>query len=252
MVDAKALQKLMSYTRRAIDEYEMISEGDRIAVGVSGGKDSLALLCALHGLSRFYPKKFEVVPVNLRMGFPEETDEVSRALCEELGLELKSFESEIYSVVFEVRKEKSPCSLCANMRRGALHNAAKELGCNKLALGHHFDDAVETIMMNLLIEGRFDSFRPVTYLSRSDMTVIRPLLYTPEKEVSHFVRASGIVPVPKRCPADGNTRRETTKQMLAEMEAKDRGVKMRIFNAWEKSPMNTNEDRELKGERENG
>ncbi len=232
MVDSKALQKLMSYTRRAVDTYSMIEEGDRIAVGVSGGKDSLALLCALHGLKRFYPKSFEIVPINLRMGFPNETDAVSRALCEELGLELVSVESEIYSVVFEVRKEKHPCSLCSNMRRGALHNAAKEQGCNKLALGHHFDDAVETIIMNLFIEGRFDCFRPVTYLDRSDMTVIRPLLYTPEKEVTHFVRASGIVPVPKNCPADGITKREDAKVALSELERKDRGVKQRIFNAY--------------------
>lgn len=222
----------MSYTRRAIDTYNMIEDGDRIAVGVSGGKDSLALLCALHGLMRFYPKKFEIVPINLRMGFPNETDRVSCELCEELGLELKSVESEIYSVVFEVRKEKHPCSLCSNMRRGALHNAAKELGCNKLALGHHFDDAVETIIMNLFIEGRFDCFQPVTYLDRSDMTVIRPLLFTPEKEVSHFVRASNIVPVPKNCPADGITKREDTKKFLAEAERKEKGIKHRIFNAF--------------------
>lgn len=232
MIDSKALQKLMSYTRRAIDTYNMIEEGDRIAVGVSGGKDSLALLCALHGLRRFYPKSFEIVPVNLYMGFPNESDEISRALCEELGLELVSIKSEIYSVVFEIRKEKHPCSLCANMRRGALHNAAKELGCNKLALGHHFDDAVETIIMNLFIEGRFDCFRPVTYLDRSDMTVIRPLLFAPEKEVSHFVRACGIVPVPKNCPADGITRREDAKRALNELERNDRGVKQRIFNAF--------------------
>ena len=232
MIDSKALQKLMSYTRRAIDTYQMIEEGDRIAVGVSGGKDSLALLCALHGLKRFYPKRFDIVPVNLYMGFPNESDKVSRALCEELGLELVSIKSEIYSVVFEVRKEKHPCSLCANMRRGALHNAAKELNCNKLALGHHFDDAVETIIMNLFIEGRFDCFRPVTYLDRSDMTVIRPLLFAPEKEVSHFVRACGIVPVPKTCPADGITRREDAKKALNELERNDRGVKQRIFNAF--------------------
>ncbi len=232
MIDSKALQKLMSYTRRAIDTYNMIEDGDRIAVGVSGGKDSLALLCALHGLSRFYPKRFEIVPINLRMGFPNETDEVSRALCAELGLTLTSIESEIYSVVFEVRKEKHPCSLCSNMRRGALHTAAKDAGCNKLALGHHFDDAVETIIMNLFIEGRFDCFYPVTYLDRSDMTVIRPLLFTPEKEVSHFVRTSGIVPVPKNCPADGTTRREDTKRFLAEAERNDRGIKQRIFHAF--------------------
>jgi len=232
MIDPKALQKLMSYTRRAVDTYGMIEEGDKIAVGVSGGKDSLALLCALRGLQRFYPKKFDIVPINLYMGFPNETNEISRALCEELGLELKVIQSEIYAVVFEVRKEKHPCSLCANMRRGALHNAAKELGCNKLALGHHFDDAVETIIMNLFIEGRFDCFDPVTYLDRSDMTVIRPLLFTPEKDVSHFVRACGIVPVPKNCPADGITKREDAKRALNELERNDRGVKQRIFNAY--------------------
>lgn len=232
MIDPKALQKLMSYTRRAVDTYGMIEEGDKIAVGVSGGKDSLALLCALRGLQRFYPKKFDIVPINLYMGFPNETNEISRALCEELGLELKVIQSEIYAVVFEVRKEKHPCSLCANMRRGALHNAAKELGCNKLALGHHFDDAVETIIMNLFIEGRFDCFDPVTYLDRSDMTVIRPLLFAPEKDVSHFVRACGIVPVPKNCPADGITKREDAKRALNELERNDRGVKQRIFNAY--------------------
>lgn len=232
MIDPKALQKIMSYTRRAVDTYNMIEDGDRIAVGVSGGKDSLALLCALRGLQRFYPKKFEIVPINLYMGFPNETNEVSRALCEELGLELKVIQSEIYAVVFEVRKEKHPCSLCANMRRGALHNAAKELGCNKLALGHHFDDAVETIIMNLFIEGRFDCFNPVTYLDRSDMTVIRPLLFATEKDVSHFVRACGITPVPKNCPADGITKREDAKRALNELERKDRGVKQRVFNAY--------------------
>jgi tRNA(Ile)-lysidine synthase TilS/MesJ len=233
MIDAKALQKLMSFTRRAIDKFDMIEDGDRIAVGVSGGKDSLALLCALQGLSRFYPKRFEVVPINLFMGFPGEDNSVSKALCEELGLTLNVVGTgEIYPVVFEVRKEKHPCSLCSNMRRGGLHNAAKELGCNKLALGHHFDDAVETIIMNLFIEGRFDCFRPVTYLDRSDMTVIRPLLYAPEKEITHFIRVCGIEPVPKNCPADGNTRREEAKKALDELERKDRGIKQRVFNAY--------------------
>ena len=234
MIDPKALQKLMSYTRRAIDTYNMIEEGDRIAVGVSGGKDSLALLCALHGLRRFYPKKFDIVPINLKMGFPNETDAVSRALCEELGLELVSVPSEIYSVVFEVRKEKHPCSLCANMRRGALHGAAKDAGCNKLALGHHFDDAVETIIMNLFIEGRFDCFYPVTYLDRSDMTVIRPLLFAPEAEVTHFCRKSEIVPVPKNCPADGNTERAYMKDYLRQFDVQHRGLYERIIGALER------------------
>ena len=234
MIDSKALQKMMSYARRAIDKYCMIDDGDRVAVGVSGGKDSLALLCALAFISRFHPKKFEVVPINLRMGFPGEDDSNIRAVCDEAGLELKSFPSEIYTVVFDIRKEKHPCSLCANMRRGALHAAAKELGCSKIALGHHFDDAVETAVMNLFIEGRFDCFQPVTYLDRSDITVIRPLIYAPENEISRFVRNSGITPSPKLCPADGNTRREDTKRRLAELEHSDRGVKRRIFGAIER------------------
>ena len=223
---------MMSYARRAADAFNMIEEGDVIAVGVSGGKDSLTLLCTLHGLARFYPKHFTIVPINLRMGFPGEDDAPIRSLCESLGLELKSFESDIYSVVFDIRAEKHPCSLCANMRRGALHAAAKECGCNKLALGHHMDDAAETILMNLFIEGRFDCFRPVTYLSRSEMTVIRPLLYAPEKEIKHFMRANGLEAVPKCCPADGNTRREDTKKRLSELERTDRGLKQRIFNAF--------------------
>ena len=224
----------MSYARRAIDKYGMIAPGESVAVGVSGGKDSLALLCALAGLSKFHQAGFSVVPINLRMGFPGEDDSGIRELCEALGLELRSFDSEIYSVVFDYRKEKHPCSLCANMRRGALHSAAKELGCEKIALGHHCDDAIETMVMNLFIEGRFDCFKPVTYLSRSDITVIRPLIYAPEKEISRFVRSSGIKVSPKLCPADGNTRREDAKQRIAELERGDRGVKRRLFGAIER------------------
>ena len=240
MSDNKSLQKMLSYTRRAVDNYSMIADGVRVAVGVSGGKDSLALLCSLAALSKFYPKRFSVVPINLRMGFPGEDDSGIRALCDSLGLELQSFPSDVYEVVFNIRKEKHPCSLCANMRRGALHSAAKQLGCDKLALGHHYDDAIETMMMNLFIEGRFDCFRPVTYLSRSDVTVIRPLIYAPESDVRRFVKLSGISVAPKLCPADGGTRREDMKQKLAEMERADRGIKKRLFGAiergvWQKS-----------------
>ncbi len=235
MIDKKSLQKMMSYARRGVDNFDMIAPNERVAVGVSGGKDSLALLCALWGLSKFHPSGFTVVPINLRMGFPSEDDSPIRELCEELGLELHSIDSDIYQVVFEIRKEKSPCSLCANMRRGALHDAAKGLGCTKLALGHHFDDAVETLVMNLFVEGRFDCFKPVTYLSRRDITVIRPMIYAKEKEITHFVRASGIRVCEKHCPADGNTKREETKRALAELEKKDRGTKQRLFCAMEKS-----------------
>ncbi len=229
------LQRLLSSTRRAVDDYGMISEGDRIAVGISGGKDSMALLAALAGLQRFYPKKFEIVPIHLKMGFPGSDDSNIRELCEALHLPLVAVKTDIYEVVFEVRKEKSPCSLCANLRRGILYSTAKEHGCYKIALGHHFDDAVETLLMNLFIEGNLGCFSPVTYLDRMDVTMIRPLLYAKEKELRSFVTAAGITCSPKYCPADGNTKREEWKQFLAEMERKDPGVKDRLFGAIERA-----------------
>ncbi len=229
------LQRLLSSTRRAVDDYGMIAEGDRIAVGISGGKDSMALLAALAGLQRFYPKKFEIVPIHLQMGFPGSDDSNIRELCEALNLPLVETKTDIYEVVFEVRKEKSPCSLCANLRRGILYSTAKENGCRKIALGHHFDDAVETLLMNLFIEGNLGCFSPVTYLDRMDVTMIRPLLYAKEKELKSFVTAAGITCSPKYCPADGNTKREEWKQFLAEMERKDPGVKDRLFGAIERA-----------------
>ena len=229
------LQRLLSSTRRAVDDYGMINEGDRIAVGISGGKDSMALLAALAGLQRFYPKKFEIVPIHLKMGFPGSDDSNIRELCEALHLPLVAVKTDIYEVVFEVRKEKSPCSLCANLRRGILYSTAKEHGCYKIALGHHFDDAVETLLMNLFIEGNLGCFSPVTYLDRMDVTMIRPLLYAKEKELKSFVTAAGITCSPKYCPADGNTKREEWKQFLAEMERKDPGVKDRLFGAIERA-----------------
>lgn len=229
------LQRLLSSTRRAVDDYGMINEGDRIAVGISGGKDSMALLAALAGLQRFYPKKFEIVPIHLKMGFPGSDDSNIRELCEALHLPLVAVKTDIYEVVFEVRKEKSPCSLCANLRRGILYSTAKEHGCRKIALGHHFDDAVETLLMNLFIEGNLGCFSPVTYLDRMDVSMIRPLLYAKEKELRSFVNAAGITCSPKYCPADGNTKREEWKQFLAEMERKDPGVKDRLFGAIERA-----------------
>ena len=229
------LQRLLSSTRRAVDDYGMISEGDRIAVGISGGKDSMALLAALAGLQRFYPKKFDIVPIHLQMGFPGSDDSNIRELCDALNLPLVAVKTDIYEVVFEIRKEKSPCSLCANLRRGILYSTAKEHGCRKIALGHHFDDAVETLLMNLFIEGNLGCFSPVTYLDRMDVTMIRPLLYAKEKELKAFVTAAGITCSPKYCPADGNTKREEWKQFLAELERKDSGVKERVFGAIERA-----------------
>ena len=204
----KGLKRLLSYARRACDDYGMIEPGDKIAVGISGGKDSLTLLCALAELRRFYPVPFEVVAVTIDMGFAQPMDltEVAK-LCEQLSVPYHIVKTEIYKIIFEVRQEKSPCSLCAKMRRGALHNAAKELGCNVVALGHHFDDVVDTFMLNLFFEGRIGCFQPVTYLSRKDITLIRPMIYMPEKDVRYFATHSELPVVKSTCPADGNTER---------------------------------------------
>lgn len=235
MINIKPIQQILSYARRAIDDYEMISEGDRIAVGISGGKDSLTLLCALKELQRFYPKKFEVVPITMGMGFPDANINNINEVCDVLELKLNYFPTDIYKIVFEIRNEKNPCSLCANLRRGALNEAALSLGCKKVALGHHFDDTVETFYMNLFNEGRIDCYSPVTFLDRKEITLIRPFIYVPEKEIKHFVRVSGITPSPKYCPADGNTDRQKAKDFLAELSKSDRGIKQRLFGAMEKA-----------------
>lgn len=239
------MKHILSYTRRAVDDYGMIRAGDRIAVGVSAGKDSLTLLHALAGLRRFYPQPFELIAITVDMGFggieanrnkaldPDPYAPI-RALCEKLDVPYHVVPSEIAKIIFDVRKEANPCSLCAKLRRGALNNAAKALGCNTVALGHHFDDAVETFMLNLFFEGRIGCFQPVTYLSRVDLRVIRPLLYTPEKEVQAFAKSVGLPVVPSACPADENTERESMKQLLASLERQNRGLRHRIFGAMQR------------------
>ena len=226
------IKRVLSFTRRAIDDYGMIRAGDRIAIGISGGKDSLTLLCALAELRRFYPIPFELVAVTVDMGFaePMKTDGV-RALCEELNVPYHVVKTEIYKVIFEVRKEKSPCSLCAKMRRGALHNAARELGCNAVALGHHFDDVVDTFMLNLFFEGRIGCFQPVTYLSRKELTLIRPMIYMPEKDVRYFASHTALPVVKSACPADGNTERAEMQKLLTGLERTYPGLRYRIFGA---------------------
>ena len=230
----KELKRILSYTRRAVEDYNMIDEGDKIAVGVSAGKDSLTLLCALAQLRRFYPKKFELIAITVDMSFPNTDFEGIKALCRELDVEYHIAKTEIYSIIFEERKEKSPCSLCAKMRRGVLYNTAKELGCNKVALGHHFDDAVETFMLNLFFEGRIGCFSPVTYLSRIDLHMIRPLLYAPEKDIRYFASKSELPVVKSNCPADGNTEREEMKKLLRELDSKHKGLRYRIFGAMQR------------------
>lgn len=225
------MKKLLSYVRRACDDYGMIEDGDRIAVGISAGKDSLTLLCALAAMRRFYPKKYELVAITVGMGFEGMDFSPIRAFCESLDVEYHVVNTEIAKIIFDVRKEKNPCSLCAKMRRGALHDAAKEFGCNKVALGHHFDDVVDTFMLNLFYEGRIGTFSPVTYLSNTDLYLIRPMIYMPESEVVYFTNRTTLPVIKSPCPADKNTKRETMKQMLAREEKLNRGLKYRIFGA---------------------
>ncbi len=224
-------KRILSYTRRAVDDYEMIRDGDKIAVGVSAGKDSLTLLCALASLRRFYPKKFELCAITVDMGFEGTDFTPIRELCEKLDVPYHVVPTEIQKIIFEVRKEKNPCSLCAKMRRGALHTAAKELGCNTVALGHHFDDVVETFMLNLFFEGRLGCFQPVTYLSRMDIRLIRPMIYMPEKDVRYFANSTVLPVIKSPCPADGNTQREEMKQLLAKLDRENKGLRYRIFGA---------------------
>ena len=225
------IKRVLSFIRRAVDDYKMISAGDKIAVGVSGGKDSLTLLCALAQLRRFYPEPFEIVAITVNMGLEGMDFSAVEELCRRLEVPYHSVPTEIYKIIFEVRKESHPCSLCAKMRRGALHTAAKELGCNKVALGHHFDDVVETFMLNLFFEGRLGCFQPVTYLSRMDIHLIRPMIYMPEKDVRYFANKSGLPTVKSTCPADGATEREEMKQLLATLERENKGLRYRIFGA---------------------
>lgn len=225
------LQQVLSYVRKAADDYQMIEEGDKIAVGISGGKDSLTLLYALHSLKRFYPKKFEIIAVTVDLGFQNLDLEKIKTLCRELQVEYSIVKTDIAHIIFEERKESNPCSLCAKMRKGALNGAVKALGCNKVAYAHHKDDVVETMMMSLIYEGRFHTFAPVTYLDKTGLTVIRPMIYMNEADVVGFVHKYDVPVVKSPCPADGNTRREYVKKLLKTINLDSPGVKNRMFTA---------------------
>lgn len=234
------MQKIYGYMRKACQEFDLIEQGDRIAVGVSGGKDSLVLLAGLAGLRRFAEYDFELVAITLDPRFGGVNGDYSSVaeLCGRLQIPYKLIETDIGEIVFDVRKEPNPCSLCAKMRRGALHDAAKAASCNKIALGHHYDDVVETFVMNLFREGRVGCFAPKTYLSRKDITMIRPLVFAPESQVSACCNRNGFEIVKSKCPADKTTVRQETKEWLAEMEHKDRGFKQRLFGALRRSDVN--------------
>lgn len=227
------MQRILGYMRKAIKEFDLIQNGDRVCVGVSGGKDSLALLVGLARLKEFIGIDFSVVGVTIDPGFGGECGDYSAVeeFAHKFGAEYHVVETQIGEIVFNIRKESNPCALCAHMRRGALQDAAVEFRCNKLALGHNMDDVVETFFMNLFNEGRIGCFSPVTYLETKDIYMIRPLVLAPEKEVRRAARRGELPVVKSRCPADGHTNRQKTKEFLAEMEHKDHGFRERIFGA---------------------
>ncbi len=225
------IKRLQSLARKAIEEYNMIEEGDRIAVGISGGKDSLTLLYALSGLRRYYPKHFELEAITVALGFDGFDLSGIRDLCQKLEVNYTVVETQIKDVVFDIRNETNPCSLCAKMRKGAFNDKAKELGCNKSAYAHHRDDVIETALMSLIYEGHFYCFAPVTYLDRMDITLIRPLLYVNEADIKGFTKEMVLPIVKNPCPADGNTKREYVKNLVSKLEYENRGFKDRMFHA---------------------
>ena len=225
------LQRLLSLTRQAADQYQLIEDGDHIAIGVSGGKDSLTLLYALHYLQKFYPHPFSLSAITVDLGLGNMDLEPVRALCREFSIPYEVIPTEIGKVLFEIRKESNPCALCAKMRKGALNKKALELGCNKIAYAHHRDDLIETAVMSLIYEGRFYAFSPKTLLDRTGLTVIRPLLFVPEADIKGF-RNKYQLPVCKNpCPMDGHTQREFVKDMLRSLEHRLPGVKDRLYRA---------------------
>lgn len=234
------MDKLNYFTgtvRRAVDDYNMINEGDRIAVGVSGGKDSLVLLLALNHLRKYYPKHFDIEGITIELGFEGMDFTPVKELCASEGIPYTCIKTDIKEIVFDVRKEDNPCSLCSKMRRGAINDAITEKGITKLALGHHFDDAVETYMMSLLLEGRISCFRPVTYLDRSGVTQIRPLIYAGEQRIANLAQDLNLPVVENPCPEDKGSKRYEIKKLLSSMCESYPDIKSKIFGAMQRLPL---------------
>ena len=229
------LQKLLSYVRRAVEDYNMIEQGDKIAVGISGGKDSICLLLALKNLQRFYTKQFELEAITVSLGLPNANYDDIQHFCDEIGVNYTIVNTDIGQIIFHERKEKNPCSLCAKMRKGALNDMAEQLNCNKVALGHNKDDIVETFFMSLFYEGRIHCFSPVSFLDRKQIYSIRPLMYVPEPEIKGFIQKSGISIVKNPCIADGNTKRQETKQLLQSLSKDYKNLQEKVFGAIQRS-----------------
>ena len=228
------MQKLLSLARKAISDYKMIEDGDKIAVGLSGGKDSITLLAVLAAYKKFAPEKFDLIAINVDMGF-EDIDknqvQATKDFCESVGVPLIIEKTDIAAIIFDERKEKSPCSLCSKMRRGALNNVAIDHGCNKLALGHHADDVIETMMLSLLYEGRFSTFMPVSYMDKSKITLIRPLVYIEEKQINWTAKRLGLPVIFNPCPRDKHTKREDVKQLIRNLDEQFVDSKKHIMSA---------------------
>ncbi len=232
------MQKILGYLRKAIENYNMIVDGDKIAVALSGGKDSITLLMGLKALQRFFPKKFELIAISINPGFEFFNSKFLKDTCTKIGIEYFEMESHIKEIVFDIRKEKSPCSLCANLRRGMLNSVAIEQGCNKLALGHNEDDVLETFFLNMLYAGNLSTFAPVSYMDRSKITLIRPLIYAPEKEIKKFIKRNNIEIMPKNCPMDGVSKREDMKEILYKLTVKIPNVRANLIGAIKRAEIN--------------
>jgi len=231
------VEQFAGLVRRCVEDYEMIADGDVIAVGLSGGKDSMALLCALNSLRRYYPKRFELLGVTVGLGFPGMDFTPVRDYCRELGVPYDFIETDISDVVFQERKEKNPCSLCVKLRKGAFHERLNALGANKAALGHHMDDAVETFLLSLIYEGRISCFEPVTTMDRSGITQIRPMLYAEEKRVVGLARKYAFPIVESTCPMDKTSKRALVKQYMYELSRERRDFKIKTFRAMQRLPL---------------
>ena len=230
------MQRLMGLVRRCVDDYDMIKAGDRVAVGVSGGKDSLVLLVLLAGLKKYFNKPFELEAITIDMGLGMDYSAI-QALCDKWDVPYTVVKTEIGPIIFDYRKEKNPCSMCSKMRRGALNQAIIDKGFNVLALGHHYDDAVETFMMSLIYEGRISCFQPVTNLDRTGVTQIRPMLYIHEKTVDNFAHRMELPVLENRCPVDKYTKREEIKQLVYDLSATYPDLRERIFGAMQRFPL---------------
>lgn len=225
------IQRLYSLVRKGIDRYSLINEGDKIAIGISGGKDSLALLYALAGLRQFYSKKFDIVAITVKTGAGGMDFQKVAELCQKLEVEYHIVETKIYDIVFNERKEHNPCSLCAKLRKGAFNEEALKYGCNKIAYAHHMDDFIETLYMSMMYEGSLHTFSPVTYLEKTGLTLIRPMIFVEEKDIIGFKNKYELPVVKNMCPADGYTKREYVKNLLKQIYYENKGAKSRIFNA---------------------